>query len=215
MLILASAVVLSVSTIVGCGTSGNAGLNTDTPSNGGLIQAPGPGGLETITERAAVFAAQQLALYKSFPEGFTEPLGITESELAGMALGDPFTIYVFDNSWQIVEYDNLAFPLFYQDSVIAVMEVGYIADSDEFSASFGKSFADKLDELHNKYKDDDLIIANYDARLLFATNGNEATVFILHYGGEIIITADQIKNVMASISEAVDKPRFFRFPASD
>jgi len=169
----------------------------------------------SIRERAIEYAIQQLAGMKEGSPAFYEPLGFTETEITDSKLGNPFKIYLFDDTGQFFENstENFVFPLVYQNDIIGIIEVAYLPDSgyeSGFSFTFGKSFAEELSSLADQYKGDDLIIGNLSTRLLLAINGEEITVFVHNFGDNI--NKEQTTNVLSSIYSAIRNPDYFRFP---
>ena len=169
----------------------------------------------SIREQAIEYVTQQLTGMKEGPPVIYETLGFTEIEIADSQLGNPFKIYLFDDTGQFFENstENFVFPLVYQNDIIGIIEVAYLPDSgyeSGFSFTFGKSFAEELSSLADQYKGDDLIIGNLSTRLLLAINGEEITVFVHNFGDNI--NKEQTTNVLSSIYSAIRNPDYFRFP---
>jgi hypothetical protein len=203
--ILLSAILLF--TFFGCSRNNTTADVKESPSSD--IQ-----GL-SIRERAIEYAIQQLAGMKEGSPAFYEPLGFTETEITDSKLGNPFKIYLFDDTGQFFENstENFVFPLVYQNDIIGIIEVAYLPDSgyeSGFSFTFGKSFAEELSNLNDQYRGDDLIIGNLSTRLLLAISGEEVTVFVHNFGADI--NEEQTNNVLASIYSAIENPDYFRLP---
>ena len=100
----------------------------------------------------------------------TTPISITKSNFFD---GRYFEEYVFDTSGRIVSDDTLAYPVIYNDEIIAVLEVYYDNTTDAYYYTFGKAYAENLNEL--RYESDvntnaNLIIGRV-ADKLFITDG--------------------------------------------
>ena len=111
----------------------------------------------SIRERAIEYVTQQFTGMKEGPPVFYEPLGFTEVEIGGSRLGDPFKIYLFDETGQLFENntEGLVFPVVYNSDVIGIIEVAYLPDSgyeSGFIFGFGKSNGDELNSLRSRYK---------------------------------------------------------------
>ena len=196
------AAVLILFAITGCSRSVTGGGNGDVP---GL----------SVRERAIEYVTQQLAELREVPPEFYESLGFTEAEFLNLHASNPFTIYLFDDTGQFMEYraENFVFPLVYQNAIIGIVEVAYLPDSgyeSGFAFTVGRSYGDELNSLRDQYKDDDLIIGNLNTRVLFAISGGEVIVFKYNYGDEL--TGLQVRNILTSIHSSVENPEYFRFP---
>lgn len=87
--------------------------------------------------------------FKSMKEQMAiEPsmFGFTAEELAGASLGGAFTVYVFDKNGETVSDDGLAYPVFYDGEIAAVLEIGYGSDS-KYHCTFGKAYAKELNDI--------------------------------------------------------------------
>jgi len=204
--ILLSAITLTA--FFGCSRN-NPAKTVETPSSAKYELS--------VTERAIEYVTQQLSGIKEGPSVFYEPLGFTESEITDSLLGNPFTIYIFDDTGQfsVNNTDTFVFPMLLDGDIIGIMEAAYLPDSgydSGFSFTFGKSYSDELNSLSDQYKDDSLIIGNLNTRLLFATNGESVTVFKVNFGADTELSAEQVSNIIASVYASVKNPNYFRFP---
>ena len=186
----------------GCSRSAAEDVNGDVP---GL----------SIRERAIEYVTQQLAELREITPEFFESLGFAEAEFLNLHAGNPFTIYLFDDTGQFMEYraESFVFPLVYQNAIVGIVEVAYLPDSgyeSGFAFTIGRAYGDELNSLSDQYKDDDLIIGNLSTRALFAISGEEVIVFKYNFGAEL--TEEQTMNILASIHSAVERPVYFRFP---
>jgi len=169
----------------------------------------------SIRECAIEYVTQQFTGMKEGPPVIYETLGFTEAEIGSSQLGEPFKIYLFDDTGQFFENTTevFVFPVVFSSDIIGIIEVAYLPDSgyeSGFNFGFGRSYGDELNSLRNEYKDDDLIIGNLNARLLFAISGEEVTVFMINFGGDL--TEVQTNNILSTVHSAVDDPNHFRFP---
>jgi hypothetical protein len=53
--------------------------------------------------------------------------GFTFNELLNLQLGNPFTIYIFDDNLQIVSSNSWVFPILYKEDIVGVIESSYDA----------------------------------------------------------------------------------------
>lgn len=145
---------------------------------------------------------QHLATMKSDLSANPKSLGFSELELSSLQIGNPFSIYVFDESLHLVSDDVHVFPLIFLNNIVGVIEVKYDDATNSYSFTFGKSYGDELNKLRSKYVSEGrgLIIGRIGDKL-FATNGKEATILLDKKAkGSKTITIDQINSSGAIIA---------------
>ena len=76
-----------------------------------------------------------------------EILGMTDKEFTGAALGGVFSTYLFDKEGNLISEDGLAYPVFYNDKMIAILETSYDSEVLTYTYTFGRSYADKLEQI--------------------------------------------------------------------
>ena len=80
---------------------------------------------EAGSDTVDMLAAEHLSTMKLQFAANPSALGFGADELSCALLGNAFTLYVFDTSGRIVSDDTLAYPVIYNDEIIAVLEVYY------------------------------------------------------------------------------------------
>lgn len=137
-------------------------------------------------------------------------LGFTAAELSGMQIGNPFSIYVFDEELNITSTDAIVFPLLYLNNIIGVMEGTYDASSESCCFTFGKAYGNELNNLINQYTARANIVIGRLGDKLFATDGTIATTLLdTTVTGSLEVTNDRINASTASImSEAMTGSNF-------
>ena len=133
---------------------------------------------EAGSDTVDMLAAEHLSTMKLQFAANPSALGFGADELSCALLGNAFTLYVFDTSGRIVSDDTLAYPVIYNDEIIAVLEVYYDNTTDAYYYTFGKAYAENLNEL--RYESDvntnaNLIIGRV-ADKLFITDGSNVDV---------------------------------------
>lgn len=147
-------------------------------------RTPAPGAIEMrlsvtyVPEYVIPLAIQKLNLHKEAFMPVSYYMGFTMQELAHMQLGNPFTIYVFNEDFSLMASNVLVFPLLYQNNIIGIMESVYDTVSGNWVFTFGKSFADELNQLrYVDFPNRDFVIGRV-GDVLFASNGESASVIL-------------------------------------
>jgi len=121
-------------------------------------------------------ATHNLALFKESLWHISELFGFTLMEIGHMQLGNPFTIYIFNDSYELADTNSIVFPLLLGHDIIGVMEAAYNTLADQWSFTFGKSFGDELNKLqHQASSNRDFAICRI-GDILFAANGKSTSV---------------------------------------
>jgi hypothetical protein len=160
------------------------------------------------TDAVEELAIQHLAVLKSDLAESSEQLGFSQQELSGLQIGNPFSIYVFGSNSQLFSSDTIVFPLLYADDIVGVMEVGYNNTTNEHNFTFGRSYADELNNLKSSFDVDiskDVVIARME-RLFFATNGVSTVVLNdkIPINSSSTLTKSDIETVSADLISTVD-----------
>lgn len=136
-------------------------------------------------------------------------MGITEEELAGASLGEAFTIYGFDKNGKVVSDDALAYPVFYNGKMIALLEMGYDSAASN-TGTFGKSCADRLDQiLHSGDLDTTKgLILGRIADKLFLTDGVHVEIILETRANMFTepetISKDELGKICVKLPQAID-----------
>lgn len=138
------------------------------------------------------------AMWGNNPERY----GFTEREVAGLELGHPFTIYVFDDDFQVNQCDGLVFSLLSAGNIVGVMEMSRNADNGAYNITVGRSYGDALNNLRIQYVNHERLILGNAGDMLFATDGRSVTILEESVCSEIV-TYDEILSRASTIRGAV------------
>ncbi|MCL2079911.1 MAG: hypothetical protein FWH17_08755 [Oscillospiraceae bacterium] len=149
---------------------------------------------ENLESLAIQYLADVIPVALQAPEMF----GFTSRELLDLQLGKPFSIYIFDDRFQLVSMDNWVFPILYNGDIVGVVESSYNNRNEEYNFTFGKAYGDELNTVKNNYigSDEKLFIGRYDD-MLFSSNGREANVFFNR--SSLRLTAVDVDQLLLSI----------------
>ena len=151
-------------------------------------------------------AAEHLSTTKCQFSGNPSALGFTADELSGAALGTAFTLYVFDTDGRIVSDETLVYPIVYNNEIIAVLEMYYDSASSAYCYTFGKAYAEDLNEIRYESAvntDANLIIGRI-ADKLFITDGSKVDIiYNMPVDQAATISTNEIKNVCSDLAKNV------------
>lgn len=151
-----------------------------------------------------VLAAEHLTTLKRQFSGNPSALGFTADELSGAALGTAFTLYVFNTNGQIVSDETLVYPIIYNNEIIAVLEMYYDSTSSAYCYTFGKAYAEDLNEIRYESAvntDANLVIGRI-ADKLFITDGSKVDIiYNMPVDQPTTISTNEIKNVCSVLTK--------------
>lgn len=173
---------------------------------------------EAGSDTVDMLAAEHLSTMKLQFAANPSALGFGADELSCALLGNAFTLYVFDTSGRIVSDDTLAYPVIYNDEIIAVLEVYYDNTTDAYYYTFGKAYAENLNEL--RYESDvntnaNLIIGRVADKLFITDGSNVDVIYEMPVDQIASVSSVDIEsvcdvlaqNVRASFSAIVYQPK--------
>lgn len=191
VLALMTALMLCLSSM-GCATDQNA------------EKLPAPTGVEDVREPAVQYLQ---SMQQSVGES-SEALGFTLEVFQNMTVGEPFTVYAFDNTGAVISADTYMCPLIYNEQVVGQIGLSYDATSGMYNCSLGSSHAEALHEmLYSQTLDHSAgIVVGQMGDKLFATDG-EKVMILFDQPGNMEETAElkTIESLCRTIKENAGK----------
>lgn len=159
---------------------------------------------ETTSDSVDVLAAEHLTAMKLQFAGNPSALGFDVDELSGAALGSAFTLYVFNTNGQVVSDETLVYPVLYNNEIIAVLEAYYDNTSSAYYYSFGKAYAEDLNEIRYGSvvnTDANLVIGRIADKLFITDGSNVDIIYEMPVDQATTISVNEIENVCAVLSQ--------------
>lgn len=133
-------------------------------------------------------------------------IGFSSSELSDSSLGNAFTLYVFNENGQVISDDTQVYPVIYANQIVGILEVYCDSITSEYAYTFGKSYAEKLNNLRyvsNIDTSNNLIIGRI-ANKLFITDSNEVDIILdKTVDSTATISIANLKNICTNLHQNV------------
>lgn len=101
----------------------------------------------TVPEKIIDLATAYLKNAKETMYSDAPAMGFNQTEFSELALGTPFTIYNFDENGILLSDDTYCCPLLYNGQVSATILMRYLPQTQQYSYTFGKVYADSLNSI--------------------------------------------------------------------
>ncbi|MCI9221534.1 MAG: hypothetical protein HFH94_17825 [Lachnospiraceae bacterium] len=107
-------------------------------------------------------------------------IGFTEYELKNALLGNPFSIYAFNEKGQFVPSNTKVYPIFCGNQIVGIMEIYYNSTDSEYYYTLGRAYADELNKLRYSSNVDfeNIVFIGQVADKLFVTDGKNVDVIL-------------------------------------
>ena len=151
-------------------------------------------------------AAEHLSTMKYQFSGNPSALGFTADELSGAVLGTAFTLYVVNTNGQIVSDETLVYPVIYNDEIIAVLEVYYDTTSSAYHYTFGKAYAEDLNEIRYESVVNataNLVIGRIEDKLFITDGSNVDIIYEMPVEQATNISVAEIETLCSNLTQNV------------
>lgn len=162
----------------------------------------------TVPEKIIDLATAYLKNAKETMYSDAPAMGFNQTEFSELALGTPFTIYNFDENGILVSDDTYCCPLLYNGQVSATILMRYLPQTQQYSYTFGKVYADSLNSIQtcrSLNTRQSLAVGAMDG-VLFVTDGQKAEpIFYENAEAQKNLRPQRLQAVSAAMYAQTDK----------